>query len=193
MSTLGLGFLDKEEFKIVGKCEEQKIKWNPRPGCSVLWKHLSFNTVQIQKPVQIQKSGGGLCLSPNMWNQKKTQLSFSPSSPNRFDKKGTEVFLYPLTKDHFLVQKEKKISLMANALETIFYLREGANQVYIADQREVIQGLFPFTTMELEPVKKLAFVQTFYLARFCFCQNPRSPLFAKQITKIWKKSVVKKK
>ena len=74
------------------------------------------------------------------------------------------MFLYPLTKDHFLVQKEKKISLMANALETIFYLREGANQVYIADQREVIQGLFPFTTMELEPVKKLAFVQTFFLA-----------------------------
>ena len=54
--------------------------------------------------------------------------------------------------------------------------------MYRADQSEVIQGLFPFTTMELEPVKKLACLQTFFLVRFCFCQNPRSPLFPKQIT-----------
>ena len=63
--------------------------------------------------------------------------------------------------------------------------------MYIADQSEVIQGLFPFTTMELEPVKKLAFVQTFFLARFCFCQNPRSPLFPKQTTNN-KRKVLKK-
>ena len=55
--------------------------------------------------------------------------------------------------------------------------------MYIADQSEVIQGLFPFTTtMELESVKKLACLQTFFLARFCFCQNPPLPLFPKQIT-----------
>ena len=114
-------------------------------------------------------------------NQLKLQLSYPSFPPNRINQKRQKsVFIISLGKGPLSCPESSSDALSQN----FFYLKEGAKQVYIADQTEVIQGLFPFTTMELEPVKKLAFVQTFYLARFCFCQNPRSPLFAKQITKI---------
>ena len=139
-----------------------------------------------------RKSGEGVSLSPDMCNQLKPQLSFSLSFlPNRIDQKRHRSVFISLDKGPLSCAERKENKPLQMLWRQFF--RGGAKQVYIADQREVIQGLFPFTTMELEPVKKLAFVQTFYLARFCFCQNPRSPLFAKQITKIWKKSVEKKK
>ena len=53
------------------------------------------------------------------------------------------------------MSRKKRKQASSDALsENFFYLKEGAKQVYIADQSEVIQGLFPFTTMELEQLLK---------------------------------------
>ena len=125
-----------------------------------------------------------MSLSPdNMWNQLKHQLSFPSFPPNRIDQKRHRSVFISLDKGPLSCPERKENKPLQMLCQRIFfYLREGGKQMYIADQSEVIQGLFPFTTMELEPVKKLACLQTFFLARFCFCQNPRSPLFPKQIT-----------